>query len=127
MVASDLLHPHQTGVKIRNTTKEDISKIINLQKESFPYLARSGNIWHPDELQSHLRIFPQGQFVAVEPNGTVVGSASTLIVSPDPEYAEHTWKEITSNSLFINHDPKGDSLYAADISSLPRYWHEGIG
>ncbi|MDQ4022735.1 MAG: hypothetical protein M3224_03310 [Thermoproteota archaeon] len=51
--------------------------MVDLQKESFPYLARYGNIWHPEELESHLRIFPEGQFVAVEPDGTVVGSAST--------------------------------------------------
>jgi predicted N-acetyltransferase YhbS len=122
-----LLHPLDTGVIIRNTLPEDIPKIVNLQEESFPFLARYGNIWHPDELQNHLRIFPQGQFVAVEPDGTVVGSASTLIVSLDPEYAEHTWKEITSNGLFTSHDPKGDSLYAADISTHPKYRHEGIG
>src|ERR671919_3036282 len=122
-----LLHPHQTGVKIRNTTKEDISKIVNLQKESFPYLARYGNIWHPDELQSHLNVFPEGQFVAVEPDNTIVGSASTLVVSLEPEYAAHTWKEITSDGMFTNHDPNGDSLYGADISTHPKYRHEGIG
>ncbi len=92
---SDSLHPRDLGVIIRNTHSEDIPKIVDLQKESFPYLARYGNIWHPEELESHLRIFPQGQFVAVEPDGMVVGSASTLIVSLNPEYAEHTWKEIT--------------------------------
>jgi hypothetical protein len=61
MATLDSLHPHQTGVRIRNTTKEDIPKIVNLQKESFPSLARYGNIWHPDELQSHLSVFPEGQ------------------------------------------------------------------
>lgn len=50
MAKSDSLHPHQTGVKIRNTREEDIPKIVNLQRESFPYLARYGNVWHPDEL-----------------------------------------------------------------------------
>ena len=75
------LHPYQTGVKIRNTKKEDIHKIIELQKESFPLLAKYGNIWHEEELQSHLNIFSDGQFVAEEPDGTIVGSASTLIVS----------------------------------------------
>ena len=53
-----LLHPLDTGVIIRNTLPEDIPKIVNLQEESFPFLARYGNIWHPDELQNHLRIFP---------------------------------------------------------------------
>ena len=77
---SDSLHPRDLGVIVRNTQPEDIIKIVDLQKESFPYLARYGNIWHPEELESHLHIFPQGQFVAVEPDGMVVGSASTLIV-----------------------------------------------
>jgi ribosomal protein S18 acetylase RimI-like enzyme len=121
------LHPYQTGVKIRNTKKEDIHKIIELQKESFPLLAKYGNIWHEEEIQSHLKIFPDGQFVAEEPDGTIVGSASTLIVSLNPEYADHTWKEITANGLFTNHDPNGDSLYGADISTHPKYRHEGIG
>ncbi len=124
-----MLHSqHQnTHLTIRNTQFEDISKIVDLQKESFPYLARYGNIWHPEELESHFRIFPQGQFVAVEPDGTIVGSASTLIVSIDPEFKDHTWREITANGLFTNHDPKGDSLYGADISTHPKYRHEGIG
>ncbi len=126
-MASDLLHPHQTGVRIRNTKKEDIHKIVELQKESFPLLANYGNIWHEEELHNHLNIFPEGQFVALEPDGTVVGSASTLVVSLNPEYADHTWKEITANGMFTNHNPHGDSLYGADISTHPKYRHEGIG
>jgi ribosomal protein S18 acetylase RimI-like enzyme len=122
-----LLHPHHTGVTIRNTLHHDIPKIVNLQKESFPYLARYGNIWSPEELESHLGVFPEGQFVAIEPDGTVVGSASTLILSLNPEYAEHTWKDVTANGLFTNHNPKADSLYGADISTHPKYRHEGIG
>jgi ribosomal protein S18 acetylase RimI-like enzyme len=124
---SEPLHPREQEVVVRNTQSEDIPKIVDLQKESFPYLARYGNIWHPEELECHLRIFPQGQFVAVEPDGLVVGSASTLMVSLDPEYADHTWKEITANGMFTNHNSNGDSLYGADISTHPKHRHEGIG
>lgn len=124
---SSLLHPHETGVKVRNTLNEDISNIINLQKESMPYLARYGNIWKKEELESHLNLFPEGQFVAFEPDGTIVGSASTLIVTLNPIYADHTWIEITSNGMFTNHNIDGDSLYGADISTHPKYRHEGIG
>ena len=123
----NLLHAHKTGAKIRYTTKEDIPKIIDLQKESMPYLARYGNIWRKEELESHLRIFPEGQFVAVENDGTVVGSASTLIVNLNSEYDEHTWSDITDNGMFTNHNKNGDSLYGADISTHPKYRHEGIG
>ena len=124
---SEQLHPHHTGVKVRNTIKNDIPKIIDLQKQSFPYLAKYGNIWKTEELESHLEIFPEGQFITVEPDGTIVGSASTLIVSLDPEYKEHTWIDITANGMFTNHSYYGDSLYGADISSHPKYRHEGIG
>jgi hypothetical protein len=44
-------------------------------------------------------------------DGIVVGCAFSLII----EYADfgddHTYAEITSDMIFDNHDPKGDSLY----------------
>ena len=118
---------HNVHLIIRNTRPDDIEKIVKLQQESFPILARYDNIWHPEELKSHLQIFPLGQFVVVEEDGEVVGSASTLIVTLNPEYAEHTWKGITSDGMFTDHNPNGDSLYGADISTHPKFRHEGIG
>lgn len=118
---------HNVHLIIRNTRIDDIEKIVKLQQDSFPILARYDNIWHPEELKSHLQIFPLGQFVVVEEDGEVVGSASTLIVTLNPEYAEHTWKGITSDGMFTDHNPNGDSLYGADISTHPKFRHEGIG
>jgi ribosomal protein S18 acetylase RimI-like enzyme len=118
---------HNVHLIIRNTRPDDIEKIVKLQQESFPILARYDNIWHPEELKSHLQIFPLGQLVVVEEDGEVVGSASTLIVTLNPEYAEHTWKGITSDGMFTDHNPNGDSLYGADISTHPKFRHEGIG
>ena len=113
-------------ITIRNTRSEDIPKIVNLQKESFPYLVQYGNIWHPSELESHLHVFPEGQFCA-ELNGEVIASATSLIVTLNPEYLEHTWKQITDDGMLTNHNPKGNSLYGADISTHPKVRHEGIG
>jgi ribosomal protein S18 acetylase RimI-like enzyme len=118
---------HNVHLIIRNTRLDDIEQIVKLQQDSFPILARYDNIWHPEELKSHLQIFPIGQFVVVEEDGEVVGSASTLIVTLNPEYAEHTWKGITSDGMFTDHNPNGDSLYGADISTHPKFRHEGIG
>jgi ribosomal protein S18 acetylase RimI-like enzyme len=118
---------HNVHLIIRNTRPDDIERIVKLQRESFPILARYDNIWHPDELKNHLQVFPLGQFVAVEEDGEVVGSASTLIVTLNPEYVEHTWKGITSDGMFSDHNPNGDSLYGADISTHPKFRHEGIG
>lgn len=120
-------HPRDLGVIVRNTNPEDVSNIVDLQKLSYPYLAPYGNIWSSEELESHLRIFPQGQFVAVEPDGSIVGSASTFIISLSPEYVEHTWKDITADGLFTTHTLSGDTLYLADVSTHPKHRHEGIG
>ena len=51
----------------------------------------------------------------------------TFYTALNPEYADHTWKEITANGMFANHNPNGDSLYGTDISTHPKYRHEGIG
>lgn len=114
------------SVSIRQTAVADIPEIVKLQEESFADLAKIGNIWHPDELKSHLDIFPQGQLVA-ELEGKIVGSATSLIIQLSPVYAEHTWNGITGNGMLTTHFPAGDSLYGADISTHPRVRHKGIG
>lgn len=114
------------SVSIRQTAVADIPEIVKLQEESFADLAKIGNIWHPDELKSHLDIFPQGQLVA-ELEGKIVGSATSLIIQLSPVYAEHTWNGITGNGMLTTHFPAGDSLYGADISTYPRVRHKGIG
>lgn len=120
------MNENSSLIIIRNTLPEDIPKIVKLQEESFPYLARYGNVWHPRELQSHIRVFPEGQFCA-ELNGAVVASSSSLMVFLEPEYKEHTWKDITADGTMTNHNPNGDSLYGADISTHPKVRYEGIG
>jgi len=104
---------------------EDISKVVELQEASFPVMAAEGVYWKPDQLESHLKIFPEGQFVA-EYKGKIIGSCSSLIIKLEPEYKEHTWKEACGDSFFKNHDPKGDTLYGADVSTHPAYRRLGV-
>jgi GNAT superfamily N-acetyltransferase len=88
-------------------------------------MAAYGMTWPSSFIYNHIRIFPEGQF-CVEINGKIVGSSSSLIVSLKPEYAEHTWQEVTGHGLFKNHDPSGDSLYGADISVHPDFRYKGL-
>ena len=115
----------RVGVIVRQMEKEDIPKIVELQKITFPSMAAEGVYWKPHQLQAHLEIFPEGQFVA-QYKEEIVGSCSSLIIKLDPEYKEHTWKEACGDSFFKNHDPKGDSLYGADVSTHPQYRRLGI-
>jgi ribosomal protein S18 acetylase RimI-like enzyme len=112
-------------VTVRNVVEKDIFSIIKLQQESFPYMAKDGMIWKEHHLKSHIKIFPEGQFVA-EFEGTVIGSSSSLIVRLESEHAEHTYNQITGAGMFTTHDPKGDSLYGADVSTHPEMRRMGI-
>jgi ribosomal protein S18 acetylase RimI-like enzyme len=118
----------ETSIKaiIRNIKMDDIDKILHLQEVSFADMAAYGMVWPAYYLKEHLHIFPQGQFCA-EVNGEIVASASSLVVTLKPTYSDHTWHDITGYGLFTTHDPKGDTLYGADISTHPKFQRKGIG
>jgi ribosomal protein S18 acetylase RimI-like enzyme len=111
-------------VVIKNICKKDIPKIVAIQRESFPDVA-AGIIYAPSFLENHISLFPEGQFCA-ELNGRIVAAATSLIVSLEPEYADHTWYDITGYGSFKSHNPRGDSLYADDISTQPNFRRLGI-
>lgn len=119
MVDSDM------GIEVRNLTEKDIPGVIKLQQDSFPYMALDGVVWKEHHLMNHIKIFPEGQFVA-EFEGVIIGSSSSLIVRLEPEYAEHTYHQITGGGMFTTHDSAGDSLYGADVSTHPEMRRMGI-
>ena len=114
-------------ITLRNIHKDDIPKIIALQRESFSDMAMYGMIWPSAFLENHLKVFPEGQLCVELNKGKIIASASSLIISLKPSYREHTWHEITGYGMFDNHDPMGDSLYGADISTNPKFQGQGIG
>ncbi|MFB5607706.1 MAG: GNAT family N-acetyltransferase [Candidatus Nitrosomaritimum yanchengensis] len=116
---------YKSHLIIREMMLKDIPQIVELQKISFPSMAAEGVYWKPDQLKSHFQIFPQGHFVA-EYKEKIVGSCSSLIVTLEPEYKEHTWMEICGNSHLSNHDPKGDTLYGIDVSAHPDFRRLGV-
>ena len=122
---NELKKTRVSHVIIREMKEEDIPKVVELQKLSFPIMAAEGVYWKPDQLDAHLKVFPGGQFVA-EYHGNIVGSCSSLIIKLEPEYKEHTWMEVCGDSKFANHDPKGDTLYGADVSTHPSHRRLGI-
>ena len=63
--------------------QDDIPAIVDLQTRVFPRM----EAWTPELLGRHLSIFPEGQLVAVDQSGRVVGSSSSLIIDWD-DYAE---------------------------------------
>jgi len=110
-------------------TKEDIPKIVELQKAAFPYMAAEGVYWKPDQLEAHLKVFPEGQFVAIDSNtGTLVGMAASLIIRWDDYDFHGSWRDFTAGGMLTNHDPaRGKTLYGAEIMVSPSLQRVGIG
>ncbi len=85
--------------------------------------------WTEAQLTSHLRVFPDGQFVVEEiDTGRIVGMAASLVVRWD-DYDFHAgWREWTAGGFFTNHDPEGGrTLYGAEVMVDPAYQRRGIG
>ncbi len=108
-----------TRATVRRATLADVDALVELNRDAYPTLAQDDVVWNRRNLESHLRIFPEGQGV-VEVNGRILASCSSLIVSlgRDP-YRDHTWAGITDGGMFYNHDPYGDTLYGADVNVHP--------
>lgn len=115
------------SILIRQATGNDVPTLIELNKLAYPTLAKENVVWGESHLRNHHRIFPEGQLVA-EIDGKIYGAVSTLVVDmgPDP-LRQHTWAGITDSGFFTNHDPKGDTLYGADVYVHPEARSLGIG
>jgi predicted amidohydrolase/ribosomal protein S18 acetylase RimI-like enzyme len=107
---------------IRNIKAADFDAIIKMQKLCFPNMEP----WAREHLQSHIDIFPEGQF-CVEYDGEIIGSCSSLIINFDEYDDQHTWDEITDNGYITNHDYEGYNLYGIEVMVHPDYRRMKIG
>jgi predicted amidohydrolase/ribosomal protein S18 acetylase RimI-like enzyme len=113
----------RSSVVVRQMTREDIPAVVRLQNRVYP----EALAWSAEELEQHLRIFPEGQLVAVDRDGEVRGSSSSLIIDWD-DYAESAkWSSITASGTFATHNPLGKTLYGADMCVDPSARRLGIG
>src|SRR5262249_28698321 len=83
----------------------------------------------PEQLGSHLRVFPEGQFVAIDRHeDRVVGMCASLIVLWERYDMLDCWEDFTANGMFTNHDAqRGRTLYGAEIIVDPTLQGHGIG
>lgn len=113
---------YEKKIIIRNIRLDDIDEIIALGKTCFPNM----DPWKREQLLSHIRIFPEGQF-CVEFEDKIVGSCSSLIVNFNEYDDQHTWDTITDNGYITNHDPDGFNLYGIEVMVDPEYRRMKLG
>ncbi|MGH7295258.1 MAG: GNAT family N-acetyltransferase [Polyangiaceae bacterium] len=118
-------------LSIRPATLEDVPRLVAMNHAAYPELVEANVVWSEEQLRAHLARFPEGQLVATRRDGAgreeILGAISTFIVPPgrDP-MAQHTWLDITDDGTFASHDPRGDTLYLADVYVDPAGWGKGV-
>lgn len=112
-------------VVVTNTRPEHFAGIIDLSRRVYAVDAP----WTVEQLQCHLDVFPQGQFVACSADdGTVVGMSASLIVLWDDYDIHRSWRDFTTDGYFTNHEPEiGRTLYGAEVMADPARRRQGIG
>lgn len=118
--------PPRPAALIRNRLPEDIPGIRALMQRAYPPPHGPEAIWSEATLAAHLAVFPEGQWVALDGDGHLVGSATTMRVASRVALAPHTWSAITGRGQLSTHDPAGDALYGVNIVVDPRCQGQGF-
>jgi len=112
-------------LRIRPYTLADLPGLLAIQRECFPPPFPPELWWQPEQIATHVRLFPDGALCA-EDAGELVGSATAHIVHWEPQQAAHTWSEASDNGWLRNHDPAGNTLYGVDIAVRPAWRNRGV-
>ncbi len=114
------VHPPAIGGKgeviLRPMRSGDFDALIDMQQKCFPGMKP----WLREQIESQLRIFPEGQCV-IEIDGRLAASSSSLIVPFTEGSQWFSWKDISDNGYITNHDPLGDTLYGIEIMVHPDF------
>lgn len=111
-------------ITVVQTQPDHIPQLVIHQRVCFPTLDPEDH-FSAENFATHLRLFPEGQHVALDGN-RVVGQSSTFRISGDKVFKPHTFEDIVDHGNFGCHDPNGEWLYGADISVHPDYRGRGI-
>jgi predicted amidohydrolase/ribosomal protein S18 acetylase RimI-like enzyme len=103
-------------VRVRNLEPHDYDAVVRLQQLCFPKMKP----WMPEQFESMLTRFPEGQ-LAVELDGQLVASSSSLIVEFDLHSEWHDWAHMSGGGYIRNHVPDGDTLYRIEIMVHPDF------
>jgi GNAT superfamily N-acetyltransferase len=109
--------------RIRLVAPSDYDAIIEICKLVYP----SEEPYTAEELEDHRKVFPQGQFIAIEETrNAVAGVHFTLRLRLMDFHIDDSWDILTAGGSFLDHNPQGTTLYGADIMVHPGHQHHGI-
>lgn len=117
--------PNANDIRVRETRPEDFLAIERLCRVTYPQMPP----WTAKQLAEHLRVFPDGQLVAVgRRTGRLVGMTASLIIRAADYPMSASYGLYTAGGSFANHDPlHGETLYGAEVMVAPSAQGRGVG
>ncbi len=115
------------SVSVVQMGPEHLAGVVALQRSCFPPPFPEEFLWRREHLERHVLVYPEGQFVALDEAGRVVGSASACRIPEDRWRAHLPWEETLGGFFFEGFDRNGSTLYGADISVHPEHRGRGVG
>lgn len=108
---------------IRQMQARDFDAIREICRRVYPH----ENPYTEAELAEHHAVYPQGQFIAEHlPTSTVAGVHFTLRLMLADFHIEDPWDVLTAHGSFADHNPRGHTLYGADVFVSPDHQHHGL-
>lgn len=112
--------------RIAQTEPEHIPGVVALQRACFPEPFPEDLLWQPKHIESHIKIFPEGQWVALFRSMVVASCTNALVLRVDWD-AHLPLDEMIGGLSMPDHNPKGRILYGIDISVHPDHRRQGLG
>ncbi len=113
------------NVVVRPYTIADYDALLEVQREAFPPPFPEELWWSREQILAHEQTFAPGAMAAVLADGTIIGSATSLLIRFDGK--PHTWAEVADNGCIRqSHQADGDSLYGIDLCVRPAYRSLGV-
>ncbi len=131
-MSTDKGDPARSHIHILRSRPEYVDQMESLQHLVYGTDRHNlGDSMLAEQFLAHQRIFPYGQYIAVD-NRTdrVIGLTASMRVKFDPHHPEtliEPWRITTDNAWLTTHDPDGDWLYGVESAVHPDYRGMGVG
>lgn len=111
------------GIVVVNTQPEHAVALEELQRIVFPTLHPS-SLMRREHYLNHIRIFQDGQFVALHRDRVIGMTTSIRYHLTDNSF--HTFNDVLDGGFLNTHEPEGEWLYGMDIGTHPDFRGKGI-
>lgn len=111
-------------ILITRTLPEHVEACAELEQVCYPSLSDEEKL-RAEQFLNHIRLFPSGQFVAIDQaTSAVVGATGGFLTTVDTVLT-HNFFEMTSEGWFSRHDPAASHYHGATMTVHPDY--RGLG